>query len=270
MTVAGGERCNHSPPATYQWTEGAHDADPGYTCGTRNQTCQSIRAGCAAARPQPLDSGSRRAADLSAALAGKRSHGGAGAHGHPRPGRHGLCRSRRPARHLRSLRHHRPTDRLRHLWAEPDPGAGAGLVAGGHHRRHDRAAGGRRPRSPGGAGRHARPPHRRAVHARRAGALWLHHGFALQAHPPGLSQRHCAHRPRRPAAQAAGLLVERRKSDSRNDQPGARRCARHDQLGDLCDRRRVPGHRLDLQALVAQDSRRADRRGRCDDRGGRV
>ena len=109
-----------------------------------------------------------------------------------------------------------------------------------------------------------------AVHARRAGTLWLHHGFALQAHPPGLSERHCAHRPHRPVAQTAGLLVERGQSDSRGDQPGARRCARHDQLDGLCDRRRVPGHCLDLQALVAQDSRRADRRGRCDDRRGRV
>ena len=47
------------------------------------------------------------------------------------------------------------------------------------------------------------------VHPRRAGALRLHHGSALQAHPPGLSERHRAHRAHRPVAQNTGLLVER-------------------------------------------------------------
>ena len=189
----------------------AHDQRNGHTisdatCGTARQ---SLRACGAAARPRPLDSGSRRAADLSASLAPERHRGRAGAHGHPRAGGHGLRRSLRPARDLRPVCHHRAADRVRHLRAEPHPGAGAGLVAGRHHRRDHRAAGRRRPRSVGRAGRHARPDDRGLVHPRRAGALRLHHGSALQAHPPGLSERHRAHRAHRPVAQNPGLFVER-------------------------------------------------------------
>ena len=165
------------PPAALM--DELHDTTPNSTRGTAPR--QSLRAGRAPARPRPLGSGPRRGADLSAALAGEGPHGGAGAHGHPRAGRHGLRRSRRPAGHLRPVRHHRPLDRVCHLRAEPHPGVGAGLVAGRHHRRDDRAAGRRRRRSPGGAGRYARPAHRRPVHSRRAGALRLHHGSALQA-----------------------------------------------------------------------------------------
>ena len=109
-----------------------------------------------------------------------------------------------------------------------------------------------------------------SVHSRRVGKVRLHHRSAFQARPHRLSERHRAHRAHRPVAKNSGLLVERGKPDSRIDQPGTGCGAGPDQLDDRCDWRHVSGDRVDLQAQMAQDSRRVDCCGRRNDRGGCV
>ena len=85
----------------------------------------------------------RHAARLRAVLVAPRPHGRPRPHHHARAGRHRLCGRLRPARRLRSLRHHRAAARLCAVRTEPNPGAGAGLLARADHPR-------RRPVSVGG------------------------------------------------------------------------------------------------------------------------
>ena len=176
-------------------------------------------------------------------------------------GRHCVRGGIGASRHPWPLRVHRRAARLRAVRSQPDPGAGAGLVARGHHSRRRSAAVGRR-----SASRHCARGHDGGrigdrVHPGRRRAPGICHRASFQADPLRLHEWNRADPVDRPAAQALRFFGRRRRIDCQGVGLRPGRARRPNELHGAHGRRRHAGGHPALQGQQA--------RARDPDRGGR-
>ena len=213
----------------------------------------------------PLAAGTAHAARVSSGLVAARHRGRAGAHHDAGTRRDRLRSGVGRARHLWPLRDHRSPARLRVVRAQPDPGAGAGFLAGRRHPRRRPATVRRRPASRGRPCGHDGGRVGDGVHPGRRRAPGLHHRASFQADPLRVHERHRAGGIDQPAAQ--DFRLQDRKRGTAERLMGRRHSGDgwKGQLDRVHGRRRHPGGNPAAQGPQALAGH-PDRRGRSDRR----
>ncbi len=183
--------------------------------------------------------GTRCARALRATVDSRRHRRRHRADGPAHPGRHRVCPGvGSPACHG-ALRHDRAAGGVRPRRTVEDPGPRPRLVAGSDHRGIDSAAGGRRPRSSGGARRVARDPDGRIPADRFGLSTRLRHRSAVEADPNRLPQRRRAGGDRGAAPGAVRVLGVGRHPVRRRSRVRRRADRRSRRPDGRCDRSRV-------------------------------
>ena len=175
-------------------------------------------------RLEPLAAGAAHAARVRSGLVAARHRGRTGADDDAGARRHRLRGGVGRARHLWPLRDHRSAARLCAVRTQPDPGAGAGFLAGRRHPRRRPAAVRRRPASRRRPCGHDGGRVGDGVHPGRRGAPGLRHRASFQADPLRVHERHRADGIDQPAAQAVRLLDRERRTAEQRLGHRRRRC----------------------------------------------
>ena len=185
-------------------------------CATARRECRLAALASRAVRP----------ASIRPVLGAARCRRRPRSHDHAGAGRHRLCRGVRRAGHLRSLCDDRAAARLCSVRSEPDPGAGAGLLARARDPGRSAPALGRRCGARGRDRRHHGDRLGRDLRRIRPRAARLHHRAALQAHSLRIHERDRADGAAQPDPQALRLL-RRGDGAAASGRASSRRCWRN-------------------------------------------
>src|SRR6476469_7484134 len=236
-------------------------------CAYTNTTISDDRESLTHCEPlEALAAGTANREGLPSRLVCARSDGWAGADHDARTSRYCLCAGFGRSRNLWAVCHDRTLARVRALWSQPHPGAGAGFVSRPCDscrrvpslRWRCHACGSPREHDGGGVGS--------GVHPYRYVAAGVRYGAYFQAHSLRLHEWHRAYRADQPAAEALRLLDRWHRSIARPRAHRPRHSRRTNELDVVRSRRQHTRCDPSAQALQADPwpfarGRRRDYRG---------